>query len=387
MGKLNVALIGGPAYDGLYARIRDFETRHGIKVDVRFTAPHPQLNERLAREYAAGTASYDVISTHSKYAPSQADWLLPLDEWITSAEQTEFLPRSIELAKIDGRLMQIPRNVDVRLLHYRTDLGIRPPSTWDEFRETARRAARPPDLYGTTFPGRHSGLFGTWYELLASAGGRLVDDELRPAFAGEAGEWALGFLHQLHAVDRVTPRDLPAGHFEDTAALFRSGRCAMIAEWPGYYGLLKDPALSAVAKRFDVARYPAGPFGRRVYSGSHSFAIPRSVRDLDGALALLRFFTSEESQVMEGMMGAVVPRIAAWEKIKHAYSSDGRRMELLELTIREDMLVPPKLNAFPAIEDALWISLQAGVTGELTVRQALERAHTEVVEIMEGVRA
>ena len=34
----------------------------------------------------------------------------------------DLLPRPAELSRIDGRLLQIPRNLDVRLLHYRRDL-------------------------------------------------------------------------------------------------------------------------------------------------------------------------------------------------------------------------------------------------------------------------
>ncbi len=386
MGTLNVALIGGPAYDILYTRLAEFQQRSGCRVQVGAHLPHPQLNQRLAREYGDGTAAYDLVSTHTKYAPSQAHWLLPLDEWITAEEQAAFFPGIIELSRIGGRLMQVPRNVDVRLLHYRTDQCASPPATWEEFRELAIRCTRPPELYGTTFPGRHSGLFGTWYELLAMAGGRLFDDDLRPVFLSDAGEWALAYLHDLHAVAQVTPRDLPAGHYEEVAALFRAGGCAMILEWPGYYGLLQDRAQSAVTGCFGLARYPLGPAGvRRVYAGSHSFAIPRTVRNLGAALALLRFLTDEESQALEGMAGSIVPRRAAWETVKRAQAADplgARRLELLEATLRDDLLIPPKFPQYPAVEEALWTALQAGVTGELSVREALQRASGEIDAIL-----
>ena len=50
---------------------------------------------------------------------------------------------------------------------------------------------------------------------------------------------------------------------------------------------------------YGVALYPVGPAGTRaVYAGGHSFAIPTSVKDLDGALALVRYLTSAESQYL-----------------------------------------------------------------------------------------
>ena len=43
----------------------------------------------------------------------------------------DLLPRPAELSRIDGKLHQIPRNLDVRLLHYRRDLIDDVPQTWD----------------------------------------------------------------------------------------------------------------------------------------------------------------------------------------------------------------------------------------------------------------
>src|SRR5206468_1587802 len=133
----------------------------------------------------------DLVSTHTKYAPSQAAWLSPLDDLPIAAERDDFLPQPFELARIDGALLQIPRNLDARLLYYRRDLLdgsgdgnlSRPPvpRTWDELVETASALTRP-GFYGFLFPGRDSGLFGTFYELLVSAGGQLFDDDLRPVF-------------------------------------------------------------------------------------------------------------------------------------------------------------------------------------------------------------
>ena len=85
------------------------------------------------------------------------------------------------------------------------------PQTWAELIEHGGRGhARPRALlYGFLFPGRDSGLFGTFYELLIGAGGDLFDDDLRPAFDSPAGRWAVEQIVELHHTRRVTPRDLP----------------------------------------------------------------------------------------------------------------------------------------------------------------------------------
>ncbi len=61
---LRVALIAGPMYDALYARLPAFTQETGIAVDVAFSADHPALNAHLE---ALPTADYDLVSTHTKY--------------------------------------------------------------------------------------------------------------------------------------------------------------------------------------------------------------------------------------------------------------------------------------------------------------------------------
>jgi multiple sugar transport system substrate-binding protein len=70
--KLRVLLVGGPIYDPHYSRLSDFEEREGVDIEVVATLPHPELNDRVEEEFGSGSASYDLISTHAKYAPSQA---------------------------------------------------------------------------------------------------------------------------------------------------------------------------------------------------------------------------------------------------------------------------------------------------------------------------
>src|SRR5687768_14880848 len=208
MTTVRIALVGGPMYDQLYNAIPDFERASGIRVEIVAQLPHPELNAFVTNAFESGVP-LDAISTHTKYSPSQAQWLRALDDVMPDDLVRDLLPRPAELARIDGRLLQIPRNLDVRLMHYRTDLCSYAPATWQELLDTATRLTQSHGtgtFHGFLFPGRDSGLFGTFYELLVSAGGNLFDDDLRPAFDSDAGRWAVERIRELY--DRVTPRDL-----------------------------------------------------------------------------------------------------------------------------------------------------------------------------------
>src|SRR5207302_9624947 len=100
-------------YDGLYSMLP-------ADVEIVVHEDHPTLNRRVAELLGAGER-IDVLSTHSKYAPSQSAWLQPLDGLVPKDVVDDLAPRAVDLCRFDGVLLSVPRNVDVRVLWYRAD--------------------------------------------------------------------------------------------------------------------------------------------------------------------------------------------------------------------------------------------------------------------------
>jgi multiple sugar transport system substrate-binding protein len=368
-------------YDPLYEGIASFERQFGVSVEVVVGLPHPELNAWVAGAFASGDNDIDLLSTHTKYAPSQAQWLSALDDIVSSEHLADLLPRPLELSRIDGRLLQVPRNIDVRLLHYRRDLlGTGVPATWAELAERASQLTTD-SISGFLFPGRDSGLFGTFYELLVGAGGQLFDEALRPAFNSPAGVWAASFIADLHQVRRVTPRALPDWHYDEISAAFRDGQAAMVCDWPGGYHLYRDAATCRVADRVGLALLPSGPSGvRAAYGGCHSFAIPRTSRNPDGGAALLHYLTSFDAQLGEARRGAIPCRASALARVREeaaGSTSDAHRWQLLAET-EATMIVPPRFAAYPRCEDAIWRAVRQAMIGAWSPEKAVEHAAFEV---------
>ena len=390
MKELHIAIISGPQYDGLLDLLTTFEEQTGYRLHVDVRLPHVELNERMAQDLGTENGHYDLISTHTKYCPSQAEHLRPLDELVSTDELNDFVPRVLELCRFasgdapDEKLMQLPRNFDARLLFYRADL-IPAPQTWDEAAAQMRIHKRD-GFYGFAFPGRHSGLFGTFYELLGMAGGELFDAELNPIFNSAAGEWALHYLHRAHSLDRVTPPDLlEHWYYDEVSSRFRAGDVLMIGDWPAFYGQYQHPETCAVFDQFDVALYPTGPTGiRRAYAGGHTYAIPKAASDPEGGLALAKYLTSADVQWHEASVGGHTPvRQSIFEKIKLPQSGrDAKRMALLEETVTQYAMVPPKFAKYPLIEDILWSGVQGAMTGAETPKETLRQMEKKVREVM-----
>lgn len=382
---VRTALIHGGMYDSLYTRLADFTHTTGVTVEIAYQGDHPALNAHLAglAHSHAADFPYDLVSTHTKYAPSQTAFLAPLDELLPAAELDDFIPRVLDLARIAGRLYGLPRNIDVRLLHYRTDLIAQPPRTWDELLEVARQANRPPELFGFLFPGMESGLFGTFFELAEMGGARLFPPDLVPEIENDGGRWALGFLKACYTEGLVPPQ-ATGWHFDKVHDFFRDGRAAMVGDWPGYYRDYCTAAVSAVHDRFAVARYPAGPQGyTRVYSGSHTFALTaRGVRNPE-ALALLRFLAAPEQQLLEAQNGSVPVRGSVMQRIQaEAEPVEKARWELLSTVIANDVIIPPKFARYPEVEEVLWSTVQAAMTGRLEIDAALSAMTRQIRDIV-----
>jgi multiple sugar transport system substrate-binding protein len=367
--ELNIALISGPAYDSLYECLPSFTAATGVEVNVAFQGDHPTLNHHLA---GLADVPYDLVSTHTKYAPSQGGFLAPLDDVVSPEVLEDFVPLLLELARVDGKLLGIPRNIDVRLLHFRTDLIEQPPATWDQLLAVAREKNSPPDHYGFIFPGRESGLFGTFYELAEMAGAKLFPENCVPEIENEGGRWALNLLRTFYA-EQITPPELPDWHYDKIHECFRSGRAAMVGDWPGYYSLYRNPEISKVHDRFAVSIYPIGPAGQSLaYGGGHTFALTQKGIKKPEALQLLMHLTNVEQQTREARQGCVPVRHSVMRAMQaEADEANRSRLQLLEKVIREHILVPPKLARYPEIEEVIWRTIQEAIVGRIEIDEAL----------------
>jgi multiple sugar transport system substrate-binding protein len=354
---LRVALVGGPMYDGLYELLPD-------DVEIAVHADHPTLNRAVAELLGAGER-LDVISTHGKYAPSQSAWLRPLDDLLDPAVVGGLAPRAVELCRFDGALLCAPRNIDVRVLWWRTDLLDAAPATWAEVESSS-------GAFG--FTGRESGLFGLFYELMAAAGAPLFDEDLHPTLTGTPAVDAVALLQRLAA---KAPADLPSWHYDDVDEALLAGRVAMAAAWPGGSARIRR---SELADRLAPAPYPGG----RSYSGCHAWAIPRTCGDLQAAVDLVARLCSAEAGILEAASGGVPAHLGALDRHEPVDATDAARWAVTRATIDTAMLTYPPLVRFPEVEDAGWGAIHDALLGALGPEEAVARMQAAAEAILDG---
>jgi multiple sugar transport system substrate-binding protein len=338
---LRVALVGGPMYDHLYRLLDD--------VEIVVHADHPTLNREVAKLLDKGER-IDILSTHSKYAPSQRSHLRPLEG---SVDTTALAASAVGLCTFEGALLSVPRCIDVRVLWVRRDRVDAVPRTWDEL-------VSSDVVFG--FPGRESGLFGTFFEIVTSRGGRLFDGDAHPVIDSPEAEAAVETLCTL--ADRA-PSGLPDWHYDEVDAALLEGAINAAAAWPGGYGAISRSSLADVLE-------PHPYVGGVSYAGVHSWAIPTTCGDTAASLALIAKLTSEEAGRIDATGGTVPAHESAFASVEPASLIDAKRLEITRATVANAMITYPPLERFPAIEDAGWQSINRALRKELTATLSVQ---------------
>lgn len=318
--------------------------------------------------------------------------------------------------------MQLPRMVDSRVLFYRADvleqLGLEPPQTWQDLAKCASiigQASLPVDttekyptkdsevaevttMQGYVFPGKLSGLFGTFYELAMMEmrhSEALFDKGDRPVFEESTVVPVLRYMRQL-VITGAVPADIDQYYFDQVSSLFAEGKVAMVADWPSFYRDMKQRLKKVSGVKVKVMRYPVGEnASRSAYSGMHSFAIPKSCRYPQEALRLLKFLVHDDQQWLEATESgsfptkkAVLQRLvnkteevaAAVPEVSDDTQLDSERLGCLRVTVEEDMAMFPHLLTYPELEDALYPMIQDAMMGRQSPEEAARQMKSRALQ-------
>ncbi|RUU30802.1 MAG: sugar ABC transporter substrate-binding protein [Mesorhizobium sp.] len=399
---IDAKLIGGQQYEGLYARIGEWEKLTGAKVNVISKKNHFELDKEIKSDIASGSINWCVGSNHSSFAPQYPDIYTDLNTLLPKEEVAAFVPSTIKASTLDGKLAMLPRaQFDVSALYYQKSLyqdeakkaaykakygaELVPPDTWDEVAQQAEFFASPPDFYGTQFAGKEEAINGRFYEMLIAEGGEYLDKDGKPAFNSEAGVQALDWFVNLYKAKAV-----PAGTtnylWDDLGQGFASGTVAINLDWPGWAGFFNDPKSSKVAGNVGVKVAPKGSAGIRTgWSGHHGFSVTENCASKEAAASLVWFLTNEDSQKLEAASGPLPTRTAVWDWDIQQAAGDPYKTEVLAAFQEQakHAFAVPQTPEWIEISNAVYPELQAAILGDKTSKQALDDAAAKATQILE----
>ncbi len=248
---------------------------------------------------AFSVLNLDVVWT-SEFAANR--WIAELPE-SSFPDLGKLIPATLETAKYRDKLYAVPVTSDGGLLYYRNDLlqkaGVQPPKTWAEMDAACKKVQALPEgkgmgCYAGQFE-KYEGLTVNFSEAVDSAGGKVIDDEGKPAVDSPEAVAGLTFL-----VDSFKNGTIPQAAItykeEEGRRAFQEGKLIFHRNWPYVYAKAAEPGSKIVGK-YAVAPLP-GKDGAGVSTlGGHNYGISEFTPNKATAVEFIKFMSSEERQL------------------------------------------------------------------------------------------
>jgi multiple sugar transport system substrate-binding protein len=365
------------------AAAKHFSAATGTPVNV-IQNPYAEVREKQLLELVGKTGNLDVISVDGTiWMPEVAPFLDPIDEQTTDTKH--LVPSMVDLFRADGKLAALPVRIAGWVLIYRKDLfdaaGLKPPTTWEEFRSAAKTLTKD-GVYGFA-PALRQGnyLVVQWIPFLFSHGGQILSkDRTEAAFNSPEGVKATQFFVDL-VRDGLVPPGATAYEQSDIITAVSQGIAAMALTYSPYYLNMNNPKESKVAGKLAIApSLPRDPAigmttGRTLISG-WGFGVAASSRNKKEAHQFIRFVASEAEQKRLAVENNNAPTASAIYKdpdyLKVFPAAADVQQALASASDR------PLVESWTMIEDILARELSAAVTGTKTVKEALDAAEKAV---------
>ncbi len=262
------------------------------------------LRARVTADVAAKGGEFDVVTIGNYEVPIWAKQgkLLPLPTLPESYDLDDLLKPVRKALAYRGLLYALPFYGESAMTFYRIDLfahaGLTMPAapTYDDIRTFADKLTdRAHGVYGICLRGKPG--WGQNVAIVTSMvnafGGQWFDADWRPTLDTPAWQHALGYYHDILAVDG--PPDAVDRGYNKTLKLFSDGHCGMLIDATVAAGELYNKAHSPVAGNVSFAPMPTGSDATApTWLWSWNLAIPAGTRKKSAATDFLIWATSKE---------------------------------------------------------------------------------------------
>jgi multiple sugar transport system substrate-binding protein len=398
-GTIRILISQSPWLNSFVSLIDRYQEETGTKFQLDVT-PFGGMVDKMRNSVRAQQGSYDIININSQglaemYAGGflkplqQIDPSFSLPEGVLNfgasaywnAEKSSFDPK--------GELLGAPTNGNVLVLYYRSDLykkaGLTVPKTWDDLMANAKKLQDPPNVYGFVSRGTRESILFDFSPVLFSYGGGFFADPEKGDFSvtlnSPQGLQALEMFIKLNT--EVGSGNAGALEQAELIQLLSTGKAAQGAAVIAAVTDLQDPNKSIVTDTIETALLPAGPSGKHAsVAGQWMAGIPKNVPEANQkeALKFLKWFLQKDTQVAYTEAGGIPIRRdlsdtgladdSAYRFIKSF--SENADVARMNMPLKEGVRV----------KEAISLYLNRALIGEISAKDALNGATTEVNQIL-----
>jgi ABC-type glycerol-3-phosphate transport system substrate-binding protein len=387
-----------PQFEGLRLRAGEFTKMTGIETKWD-TVPFIALQDKVTSIGIAADGTYDVVNYLDSWGPSNAAWLVKLDDRLKrdGLSMDRYPHAFAKAASFQGKVMGMPMRSHAQLFYWRRDvfdqLGLGTPKTWDDVVAAGRaiRAKRTdiePLALSYHNDGNRQSLFH-WAAFVWSAGGQIFDGETRPAWTSEPALQASEFYIGLQTKEKVTNPASISFVEQDARVSFQQGKSAMIPIWEWAYSPMITPGQSVLKpEQVAFAGWPAYQGRSASTANTMPFSINGNSGKQDPAWEFLKWVSNPDLDKLNAIQrdvdghhiqNNVVNETSSLESPEVNAANAGVPRACLASLQGADVL--PQLPEWPQVGDFIANAIDKAATGG-DVRKLLAQAAQDATGVL-----
>jgi multiple sugar transport system substrate-binding protein len=408
---ITVAVIPASYFDNLIALAPQFQALTGI--NVRFEKiPPAQIRQKAVIDLTSKTGTYATHAAdpmyYSLYAANK--WAEPLDGYLNDAALTDpnwfkfddIIAGWRTANSIDGKLYGVPYDGEVTVQVYRKDLydakGLKPADDLTSYVSNAA-ALHAPDsrvwgtaLRGVAGAGQNVYIYSS---IFREFGGNWFKDGKLTVNGAEA-ETALAWYVDL--MRKYAPTAAQNWNWPDIADAFSQGTVASYIDAHSSASVINNAEKSKVIGKVAYARWPKGPTGKRVTSiWNWGFPINAAMPEKrkKATWLFIQWAASAETQIRTSYAfdgpakRSGVNRTSVWQdpayvKLMSGFGENFVQATMDTLQSDTDVDWRPRVPQWPAVGDTVATAIQSALSGQATVKAALDDAQRRIEPMMRG---
>jgi ABC-type glycerol-3-phosphate transport system substrate-binding protein len=362
----------------------------GIKLEAELI-PFDQALEKMQIHLSQGAPTYDIMAPDAFVSTfAERGWLMPLDPLIAKYRQAidwdDFDPILVrDACSYKGKVYGIPDLAISMFFFYRKDLfdaaGLRPPSTMDEWIADARSLNKPDKKqYGTTLTLKAGdGFQNDFTYFLRTYGGDWYDKDWRVTIDSEAGVKALTTIKELM---KYAPPNVLAFHNDESTVAMQQGLVAIGLLWSSRALAMDDAKVSQVAGKVQFAVPPAAVKGGKSAPrlAVSCYSISAFTKNDPDLLFQVIAKTLSKANMREAAGLATPTRLSVTREPE--VMQKFRFIRVAADNVQAGARLIPVNPEFSEAMVQVTQNLQKGLTGEVTIPEALKRAQKVMQDLM-----
>jgi multiple sugar transport system substrate-binding protein len=370
-----------PALEHYAAKMRD--AIPGVTVNTQLMPIDKAMElATIALSSKADTPDIVYASDTTMQTFVKNGWFRPLDDlWAKHKEEfklDDFPDAALAPYRVDGHLYVMPHTVNTMMFFYRKDLfdkaGKSPPKSIAEYRDLAK-SFNSPMRAGTISclkPVDAATNEAHWY--LNALGDGWFDKDWHPTFNTQKSVDAIEVLKE---VTKYAQQGFTAAANDECMIALQQDTATMGLQWATRAKAMDDPAKSRIVNEID---WVAPPQGHARISGD-GYAISAYSKQEPDILFRIIATSASQTSMREAAALLIPPRKSILDDPE---MSRANRFYPAALASYESGTRAPTLPEFNAICEFVTRRILQGVTGEMTVKVAMDTAASETETFLKG---